>query len=542
MQRRGQRLSQWNQLRVFAAFIKGLPHLLEERIGLEQARSVVRRRIEERESNFIASAEQGIFNNPRSPYGRLLELAGCGVGDLRQMVRDRGLDASLQALREAGVCVTFEEFKGHRPIVRGGEVIEAHSDDFNNPTFRQYYSVATGGSTGPPRRVLVDLEHWRSRLPTQVIKNHSSGILGVPFAVWAEIPPGYGLEATLLGLPHGCVPDRWFTPVWKGSGGSGLRFRMATRIAIEVARSVDRSVPRPEYLPFDQAGVIARWAEEKIGEQGRCGLIAHVSKALRVALEADRMGIDLTGLTITSGGEPATQAKVDLITKTGARFIPHYFCAEIGPIGFGCPNSPYPNEQHLLLDHLAMITGRRELADFGLSVDAFYFTTLLPSAPKILLNVETDDYGVVETRSCGCPLEELGFTTHIRDVGSFSKATGEGVTLLGSDIERVLEEDLPARFGGTPLDYQLVEEEDEQGFTRLVLLVHPSVTILDEEAVIGTVYAELQRSGSVSASYSRALWSQAGALRVRRQEPLLSPRGKFLPLQARRVAESRRNQ
>ena len=30
-----------------------------------------------------------------------------------------------------------------------------------------------------------------------------------------------------------------------------------------------------------------------------------------------------------------------------------------------------------------------------------------------MINVETDDYGEVEDRSCGCPVGELGCTRHI---------------------------------------------------------------------------------------------------------------------------------
>jgi len=87
-----------------------------------------------------------------------------------------------------------------------------------------------------------------------------------------------------------------------------------------------------------------------------------------------------------------------------------------------------------------------------ITVDAFHFTTLLPTARKLLLNVESDDYGVVETRSCGGPLESYGYTEHLRQIRSFRKLTGEGVTLVGSEMLRILEEVLPARFGGSPLD------------------------------------------------------------------------------------------
>ena len=83
----------------------------------------------------------------------------------------------------------------------------------------------------------------------------------------------------------------------------------------------------------------------------------------------------------------------------------------------------------------------------------------------ILLNVETDDYGVLESRPCGCRMGDLGLTTHVTQVRSFRKLTGEGMTLVGNDMIRILEEVLPTRFGGSPLDYQLAEVENEVGPT-----------------------------------------------------------------------------
>jgi hypothetical protein len=147
----------------------------------------------------------------------------------------------------------------------------------------------------------------------------------------------------------------------------------------------------------------------------------------------------------------------------------------------------------------------------------------------VLLNVESDDFGVVEQRSCGCPFEALGLTTHVKEIRSFRKLTGEGVTLIGSDMERILEQDLPARFGGSALHYQLVEEEDERGFTRLTLLVHPSVRLVNESEPIEAILAALAR-GDGAADMSRGVWSQAGTFRVRREPPRYTSRGKLLPL------------
>jgi hypothetical protein len=251
--------------------------------------------------------------------------------------------------------------------------------------------------------------------------------------------------------------------------------------------------------------------------------------ALRLSLTAHKEGISLTGTTFIGAGEPPTDTKVSKITRTGARYVPNYFFAETGVVGIGCAHPSELNDLHLFKDGLALIQHPRQLPEFGIQVEAFYFTALLPTAPKLMLNVESDDYGVVETRSCGCPMERLGYTEHIRQIRSFRKLTGEGVTLVGSEMVRILEEVLPKRFGGTPLDYQLMEEEDEEGFTRLNLLIHPRLWIQSESDVIETVIQSLSQS-SVAADLARAMWMQAKTLQIKRKEPFTTAHGKMMPI------------
>ena len=93
----------------------------------------------------------------------------------------------------------------------------------------------------------------------------------------------------------------------------------------------------------------------------------------------------------------------------------------------------------------------------------------------------------------------------------------------------ILEEVLPARFGGSPLDYQLIEEEAENGLTRVSLVISPKVSLPDDATVIHTVLEALGQ-GSVAADQARVIWGQAGTLRVKRMEPVLTGRGKLLPL------------
>jgi hypothetical protein len=149
----------------------------------------------------------------------------------------------------------------------------------------------------------------------------------------------------------------------------------------------------------------------------------------------------------------------------------------------------------------------------------------LPTAPKILINVASGDFGTLEDRRCGCALGEAGLSQHMRQIQSITKLTGRGITLVGGDIAHIIEELLPARFGGTAQDYQLVEEEGDHGASSLVLLVSPGVQLTDEGAPARALLEALAR-GRPGARFSGALLENAGAVIVKRQKPRASVRGK----------------
>ena len=67
-------------------------------------------------------------------------------------------------------------------------------------------------------------------------------------------------------------------------------------------------------------------------------------------------------------------------------------------------------------------------------------------------------------RPCNCGFGKLGFDTTIGNIRSYEKLTGEGVTFVDTDFIQIIEKELPETFGGKSTDYQLVEDEDEQGF------------------------------------------------------------------------------
>jgi hypothetical protein len=496
---------------MYARFARELGPFLNQRLTLAEAQSIVRRRLDAREENFLATVERAVYGWPGSPYLPLLRRAGCDLADLRASVRTRGLEASLLTLRAEGVYVTFDEFKGRAPIVRDGVERATTAHDFDNPFAARHVETTTGGSTGAGTRIAYDLRHFRETYANEVVSRSAHGLHDLPSALWRPILPA-STGRDLRG---------------------GVKYPLAMSFVVGLLRARGYRPPRPEPVPLDRAIVVGRWAWETVRAEGAAVVRTSISMGLRAALAAADEGLDLTGVTFAGGGEPATPAKVRGITRTGARFVTRYGMSEGGSLGPPCARPLDPTDVHLCDDVWALVQHPRQMDGGGATVDAFCFTSLLPTAPKLMLNVETDDYGIVETRSCGCPLEEAGWRRHIREIRSYKKLTGEGMTLVGNDMLHVLEDVLPSRFGGSALDWQLREDEDERGFTRLTIVVSPRVGPADESAIVETVLEGLSRAGA-GADLTGAIWRQAGTLRVERTEPVWTGAGKLMPF--RKVA------
>jgi hypothetical protein len=518
-----------SDLTMYARFAWGLHGFFQQTVSPAQARANIERRLAEREGSFLRLVERGVFGYERSPYRPLFRQAQCELGDVQALLRSQGLEATLRALREAGVYVTFEEFKGRRPIERQGIVLPVHPSDFDNPCRVGQYETYTGGSTGAGTRTVHNLEHLAIQAEHLLVTREAHGLLEVPTALWRGIlPDGSGINNVLRAARFGRVPDKWFSHLVPRLPHD-LKPYLMSLTPVAIGRLHGVPVPRPEWVPLDRAIVVAEWAGDMAVRHGRCLVITQVSRALRVCQAAVGAGIDLTGAWFWISGEPLTPAKVAGIRRSGADCFPSYGAVETGRIGMGCAAPLDATDVHLALDACAIVQYPRQLPQAQTTVPAFYITMLLLAAPKLMLNVELDDYGVMEERRCGCPLERLGWGEHLRGIHSFRKLTGEGVTLVGSEMIRILEEVLPARFGGSPLDYQLLEEEDAQGFTKVSLVVSPRIEIADDAEVIQAVLDALRR-GSMGAGLAGQTWAEAGALQVRHMEPVWTARGKLLPL------------
>lgn len=521
-------------LGMFAQFPLALRQFLRKPLTVEMARQVVHERLERREENLLRIVGRSVYGHPASPYLRLLELAGCEYGDLQALVHDKGVNGALRQLREAGVYVTYEEFKGRKPIVRQGQSIAVTERSFDNPAARHDFSLTTGGSTGLATSVRQDLDYIAAGAPYHLLGFDAWGMLSVPTLFWHNILPGAGLRFVLQWMHCAQRLDRWYSAVGWRDHKNWLRYSPATVYMVLSMQLLGARVPMPRIARHDRAVDIARQLRDLLSESGRCLLHCSASGALRVSIAACEAGIDLTGVTARIGGEPITPAKLAAIGQSGMRCLPAYGTIETGTIGFGCLEPTASDDMHLLHDAFALVTHPHAVGDEGLTVPAFNLTALLDSVPKVMLNYQIDDHGVVEERHCGCPLEELGYLTHVHSVRSYGKLVGESVTLVGNEMMQLLEQTLPARFGGSAVDYQLEEEEDDSGLTRLYLVIHPRLDIADERAVIDALYEAL-RASSAMGDAARIIWQNSDTIRVRRQAPVLSSSGKLLPLHIRRT-------
>lgn len=130
-----------------------------------------------------------------------------------------------------------------------------------------------------------------------------------------------------------------------------------------------------------------------------------------------------------------------------------------------------------------------------------------------------DDSGVLGTADCGCPMQQMGFTQQLDDIYSFGKLTGQGITLLGSNVLELIERTLPQRFGGVSTDYQLVER-DEQAQTVTELRVNPRLQPGSTEEVQTFFLSEVKKTWGGSLTYRQ--WSATEGLRVVLEEPFVS--------------------
>jgi len=513
------------------AFITSLREFLRDRITVEQAQEEIKRALDSREERFLELVHTQVYELPTSPYLRLLKLAGCEFSDLRAHVHSHGIEKTLERLAEEGVYLTSDEFKGKKEVRRGNCSFPVTPKDFECRDSLPGLLAQSSGTTNLPLRSFTPLDWLAVRTFSTGVFLSAHNLLTSCHAMYdAILPGGGGINNLLIYAKLGIRTDRWFArkiPV--NSRLEGMYHYLMTYLLVASGKWYGPGFPEPKFVGVNDLRRIVHWATKKKRAGKTCCITTAASNAVRIARAAGKMGVSLDGTKFVASGEPLTESKREVIERVGGSATTRYAYGGGLNVGHGCANPFYTDEMHVNQHMLAVIPHPRPLSNGGPAIYPLLATTLYPFAPRVHLNVENGDYATLEERECGCALERVGLTLHVHHIRSYEKFASEGMNYFYGDLFELLEKDIPSEFGGGPGDYQLVEEEDGNGQTRLSLVVHPRVGELDEARVLVRLREALSKGSRGNRSMTR-VWENAGTFRIKRQVPYASGRGKILPL------------
>ncbi|CAG0953421.1 hypothetical protein BURK1_00322 [Burkholderiales bacterium] len=447
-----------------------------------------------------------------APFATMLALAGWTRERLAQSVGARGLEATLVRLADDGVRLDADEVKCRVPLARAGRTIAFSPVDLDCAA-RPSVPLGTSGTSGPRTKNAIDLDGFELQASYMRTMLDAIGGLELPLALYYPAPSAAGIAHMLSFALAGKPPDAWFCHLPEATGAA-LPWSRWLRMLVVAARTVGVRLPLPALAEVERPDALVDWLR---AHACRGAVLATFpGSALRLAAYAEAAGRPLPPTTFILGGEPVTARKRALLESRGHRVYPWYGAVDAGRIAIGCTDPAAPDDMHLLADRFAAIERDGRLL----------LTSLSPSVHKLYLNVDGGDLARLERRSCGCPIGRLGFDWHVSDVRSVQKLCVEGITLPADLVHRLADEMLPAACGGTPADYQLAEEEGDDGWTRLVVRVAPGIAAPDERAaatVLDVIVAAAHGMPDVAERIRRA-----GVVVVRREAPRFSPGGKLL--------------
>jgi hypothetical protein len=510
---------------------RALPDFFRDRVTVEEAQDEIKRNLDRREESLLKLARTRIYEDPASPYLKLLKVAGCEFSDLASEVHRYGLERTLERLAREGVYLTPDEFKGKKEVVRGRVSFWVFPEELVRADSSPGIVEHSSGSRGRPLRSFLSLDSIAARTLAQGVFFAAHRLFSHAHALYdAILPASMGVGNLLFNARLGIATDRWFAreiPVKNHL--TGWHHNLTTYLIVLMGKRYGPGFPWPESVGHEEIQHIIHWVLDKRREGKASCIRTAVSNATRIARLAWEKGISLEGTKFVVGGEPLTEPKQEVIERAGASATPVYGAAPGLYVGVGCADPLYTDEVHVLQYMTALVRQPRPFSPNDPSISPLLFTTLHRSTAALLLNVGIGDYATTDGRDCGCALEKAGLTLHLHHIRSYEKFTSEGMNYFYGDLYEFLERTLPVEFGGGPGDYQLVEEEDENGQTRLTLRVHPQVGAIDEQKVLHRLRDELAR-GSWANEFRTRVWERAGTLRVRREAPYASARGKILPL------------
>ncbi|MEJ2081547.1 MAG: hypothetical protein P8Y94_05090 [Acidobacteriota bacterium] len=469
-----------DEIRGFVRLASGLRPFLKATLTPGEAIESIRDGNRNRAARFLSKIEQTVFSYPASPYLRLLQAAGCELGDLHRLVKTEGVEGALERLRGAGVFMGWEELKGRKEVRRGSCSWSFREEEFNNPIIRSHYISTSSGTS---------------------------------------------VRCARFGKKY----SKWFI-LSKTSSLSG-------RLRSEVVHGLIRFIggfPAPEPASLGQLQKVADFLFDQLNAGWKPVVCTPPSAAAALALEIGKKGRSLDGVSFLLGAEPVTAARRRTIESSGARAVPTYGTSEGGWIGAQFPGDSLVDEVRIFRDAYAVIV-QRDAPGPHAGPAPILVTNLRPAAPKVLINAELGDSAVLEGIDSDDAASQIGYNLRMHTIRSFRKVTAWGVTLALTDLYAVLEEDLPRGLNAAVGDFQLIEEQDEEGISGLRLIVNSSVGASDNQ-----VKRAFIRELSKKRMYYRAMAemvNDAGVLRIERGCPIATEAGKVLPVMMPRQSE-----
>lgn len=504
---------------------RGLRRLTRDPVTLDEARRVIASEVAHRGDRLLASLDRLVWPFADSPIRRLLDHAGVEAGDVRRLVADQGADEALLTLCDQGVYVSYEEYHGRVEARRGSASFRFSPPDFFNPLVRADYLATTGGSRSQGTPVELSFAWQRRQGAQRPVQYDMAAVGDGPTAVWLPVfPSAAGFGAVMKNTVGGRRPQRWFSQVAIAQPGITLHKQVANRFLPVLSALARADLPSPEHVPTDRPATVVGWLQEALATAGSAALTGYASSLTSAARYAVERGIDLTGVVAFPSSEPVTVGKLEAMRAAGIRPYPMYAFVPEGTMGLHC-DACADEEYHLWEQDMVVVPRVRPRGD-GSDVTAFCWTSLAEQAPRVLVNVENDDYGTIRRDvACSCPLGALGLSTRLAGIRGISKVVTAGISLEGETFDELAEVVLPRRLGGGPGDYQFVEQDSPSGAV-VALRIHPRTGAVDEDAAMAGIREALATTDN--GVLAGSLWGRGGGLRILREAPAVTGAGKTL--------------
>jgi len=517
----------------YAKFLLGLPRFLARTTSAEEAQLITKQRLNNRETNFLNILQKAVFNYPLSPYLKLFHLFGYSYADVKRLINQYGLEKTLEILRDAGIYFSIEEFKGIIPVRRKGIEFKVVPQDFNNllletkkhnrsipcndNAFRIVSSIGIDGlrEIGTPQIILFS-QAYKDFYPRPF------PILWMP--TFLSVP---AIGGALMLIRAAMPPIKWFYyNIPARILAEGFSGKVGFKLLVFMIRLFLHNSAYPEYISREELGKVIKYI---INTEKQLFFFASSREVIKLCHLTEREKCSLKNVVFYWTGEPLTLRRRSHIQAQGAHILSSYAFREIGHVGFSCPyGSSEVDEYHLSSDIVALIERKRAVSS-TLNKNVFLWTGLSAHLPKIMINVESGDYGSIYKKECKCIYGKLGMDTHVSRIRSFEKLISPEIDFFGERLQDLIEDVLPARIGGEDCDYQFVQESENNMPPRLYLYVSPSLGKIDVARISDSIFNYLKHQDDAEKIIS-SLYIHDNMIGIKRLKPIPTLREKVWPV------------